>query len=133
MIIDRISRTLIAAAAVSFLAGCAGGSGSADIAPTAAPPPVEPAPQVSVQQQPLAPAPAPAGRAKQAAPAAPPPPPAQQAAPPPAPQVALTPEEVKAQCWMKYENDKRIKNIDARLQLVEKCVADTSRGQPPAR
>jgi len=40
---------------------------------------------------------------------------------------------VKAQCWMKYENDKRIKNIDARLQLVEKCVADTSRGQPPAR
>jgi len=130
MIIARISRTLIAAAAVSFLAGCAGGSGSADIAPTAAPPPpVEPAPQVSVQQQPLPPAPAPAGRATRGAP---PPPPAQQAAPP-APQVALTPEEVKAQCWMKYENDKRIKNIDARLQLVEKCVADTSRGQPPAR
>jgi len=126
MITVRISRTLIAAAAVSLLAGCAGGSGSADIAPTAAPPPVEPAPQVSVQQQPLPPAPA--GRATRGAP---PPPPAQQAAP--APQVALTPEEVKAQCWMKYENDKRIKNIDARLQLVEKCVADTSRGQPPAR
>jgi hypothetical protein len=126
MIIDRISRALVAAAAVSLLAGCAGGSGSADIAPTAAPPPVEPAPQVSVQQQPLAPPPAPAGRAKQAAPAAAP-------VPAPAPQVALTPEEVKAQCWMKYENDKRIKNIDARLQLVEKCVADTSRGQPPAR
>lgn len=126
MIIDRISRALVAAAAVSLLAGCAGGSGSADIAPTAAPPPVEPAPQVSVQQQPLPPAPAPAGRAKQAAPAAAP-------VPAPAPQVALTPEEVKAQCWMKYENDKRIKNIDARLQLVEKCVADTSRGQPPAR
>jgi uncharacterized lipoprotein YajG len=130
MITVRISRALIAAAAVSFLAGCAGGSGSADIAPTAAPPPVEPAPQVSVQQQPLAPAPAPAGRTTRGAP---PPPPAQQAAQPPTPQVALTPEEVKAQCWMKYENDKRIKNIDARLQLVEKCVADTSRGQPPAR
>ncbi|HKS65245.1 MAG TPA: hypothetical protein VJT13_26315 [Xanthobacteraceae bacterium] len=127
MITVRISRTLIAAAAVSFLAGCAGGSGSADIAPAAAPPPpVEPAPQVSVQQQPLPPAPT--GRATRGAP---PPPPQQQAAP--APQVALTPEEVKAQCWMKYENDKRIKNIDARLQLVEKCVADTSRGQPPAR
>ena len=82
-----------------------------------------------MQQQPLPPAPAPAGRATRGAP---PPPPAQQAAPP-APQAALTPEEVKAQCWMKYENDKRIKNIDARLQLVEKCVADTSRGQPPAR
>jgi len=128
MITVRISRALIAAAAVSFLAGCAGGSGSADIAPTAAPPPVEPAPQVSVQQQPLPPALPPAGRPTRGAP---PPPPAQQAAP--APQVALTPEEVKAQCWMKYENDKRIKNIDARLQLVEKCVADTSRGQPPAR
>ena len=126
MIIDRISRALVAAAAVSLLAGCAGGSGSADIAPTAAPPPVEPAPQVSVQQQPLAPPPAPAGRAKQAAPAAAP-------VPAPAPQVALTPEEVKAQCWMKYENDKRIKNIDARLQLVEKCIAETARGQPPAR
>ena len=125
MTIARISRALIAAAAVSFLAGCAGGNSSADIAPTAAPPPVEPAPQASVQQQPLPPRPAPAGRSTQAAPAAPPPPSEQQA--------ALTPEEVKAQCWMKYENDKRIKNIDARLQLVEKCIADTSRGQPPAR
>ena len=117
----RISRALIAAAAVTLLAGCAGGTSSADIAPTAAP---EPAPLGSVQQQPLAP-PAPAGRATQAAPPTPPPPPTQQA--------ALTPEEVKAQCWMKYENDKRIKNIDARLQLVEKCVNETSRNQPPAR
>ena len=65
------------------------------------------------------------GRAGRATQAAPPPPPIQQA--------ALTPEEVKAQCWMKYENDKRIKNIDARLQLVEKCVAETSRNQPPVR
>jgi len=125
MIIVRISRALIAAAAVSLLAGCAGGNSSADIAPAAAPAPVEPAPQASVQQQPLPPRPAPAGRSTQAAPAAPPPASEQQA--------ALTPEEVKAQCWMKYENDKRIKNIDARLQLVEKCIADTSRGQPPAR
>ena len=79
-----------------------------------------------MQQQPLSPPLAPAGRSKQAAPpAAPPPPPTQQA--------ALTPEEVKAQCWMKYENDKRIKNIDARLQLVEKCVNETSRNQPPVR
>ena len=123
----RISRGLIVAAAVALLAGCAGGNSSADIAPAAAPPPVDPAPQASVQQQPLAPPPAPAGRATRGAP---PPPPAQPAAPPPAAQAALTPEEVKAQCWMKYENDKRIKNIDARLQLVEKCVSDTSRGQP---
>jgi uncharacterized lipoprotein YajG len=64
------------------------------------------------------------------APAAPQAAPAQQAAPAaPPPKVALTPEEAKAQCWMKYEGDKRVKNIDARLTLVEKCVDDTLRGQ----
>ena len=64
-------------------------------------------------------------------------PPAQSAAPPPAPapakQAALTPEEAKGQCWMKYENDRRAKNIDERLKLVEKCVDDTMRNQPPSR
>jgi hypothetical protein len=30
---------------------------------------------------------------------------------------------------MKFEGDKRVKNIDARLTLVEKCVDDTLRGQ----
>lgn len=54
---------------------------------------------------------------------------AAQAAAAPAPTAALTPEEAKAQCWMKFENDKKIKNIDARLTLVEKCVDDTLRGQ----
>ena len=64
----------------------------------------------------LAPAPAPQPTA-QAVPSAPP------------PKAALTPEEAKAQCWMKYENDKRVKNVDARLILVEKCVDETMRGQ----
>ena len=64
----------------------------------------------------LAPAPAPQPAA-QAAPSAPP------------PRTALTPEEAKTQCWMKYEGDKRVKNIDARLILVEKCVDETMRGQ----
>ena len=50
------------------------------------------------------------------------------AAPPPK-AAALTPEEAKAQCWMKYEGDKKVKNIDQRLTLVEKCVDDTMRGQ----
>jgi len=67
------------------------------------------------------------------APAAPAAATAQPSGPPPAaapaPKVALTPEEAKAQCWMKYEGDKRVKNIDARLTLVEKCVDDTLRGQ----
>jgi uncharacterized lipoprotein YajG len=47
----------------------------------------------------------------------------------PPPKAMLTPEEAKAQCWMKYESDKRVKNIDARLILVEKCVDETMRGQ----
>lgn len=63
---------------------------------------------------------------------------ASQAAAPsaPPPKAALTPEEAKAQCWMKYESDKKLKNIDQRLTLVEKCVDDTLRGQlvqAPAR
>ena len=48
---------------------------------------------------------------------------------PPPPKSALTPEEAKTQCWMKYETDKRVKNIDARLVLVEKCVEEMLRGQ----
>jgi hypothetical protein len=47
----------------------------------------------------------------------------------PAPKGAVTPEEAKTQCWMKYEGDKKVKNIDQRLVLVEKCVDDTLRGQ----
>ena len=67
--------------------------------------------------------------------AAPAPSPAQSAAPAPAParQAALTPEQAKGQCWMKYENDRRAKSVDERLKLVEKCVDDTLRNQPPPR
>ena len=54
---------------------------------------------------------------------------AQAAAPAAPPKAALTPEEAKTQCWMKYEGDKKVKNIDQRLSLVEKCVDDTLRGQ----
>ena len=50
-------------------------------------------------------------------------------APAPPPQEPLTPEKAKADCWMKYEGDKKIKNIDQRLSLVEKCVDETLRGQ----
>ena len=53
----------------------------------------------------------------------------QAAASPAPPKGALTPEEAKTQCWMKYEGDKKVKNIDQRLGLVEKCVDDTLRGQ----
>ena len=55
------------------------------------------------------------------------------AAAPPAPKGPMTPEQAKADCWMKYEEDKKIKNIDQRLALVEKCVDTTMRGQLVAR
>ena len=57
------------------------------------------------------------------------------AAPAPAapPKGPMTPEQAKADCWMKYEEDKKIKNIDQRLALVEKCVDTTMRGQLVAR
>jgi hypothetical protein len=121
-----ISRALIVVpilAALALLAGCAGGNSSADLAPAAPPQsepaPVTPAPTTPVQRG------APAGRSTQGA--APP------SAPAPARQAASTPEEIKAQCWMKYEDDKKIKNIDQRLALVEKCIAETSSSQPPPR
>ena len=58
---------------------------------------------------------------------------AQPAAAPAPPKGPMTPEQAKADCWMKYEEDKKIKNLDQRLALVEKCVDTTMRGQPIAR
>jgi hypothetical protein len=63
------------------------------------------------------------------APAAAPPPPQTAAPSPAAAHEPLTPEKAKADCWMKYEGDKKIKNIDQRLSLVEKCVDETQRNQ----
>jgi hypothetical protein len=52
---------------------------------------------------------------------------------PAAPKGPMTPEQAKADCWMKYEEDKKIKNIDQRLALVEKCVDTTLHGQLVSR
>ena len=92
----KLSRTMIAAAALATLTACTGGTSSADLSPAA---PQQAAPVAT-------PAPAP-------------------------PKVASSPEDIKAQCWMKYEGDKKIKNIDERLKIVEKCIDETSRNQPP--
>jgi hypothetical protein len=53
----------------------------------------------------------------------------QPAAAAPPPQEPMTPEKAKAECWMKYEGEKKIKNLDQRLSLVEKCVDDMQRNQ----
>ena len=113
-----LSHALILVLAAS-LASCAGGNSAADLAP-AAPPEAEPAP--SAPPPATAKRSAPAGRSTQGAP-----PPSAA----PARQAAMTPEQIKTQCWMKYEEDTKIKNIDQRLALVEKCVAETSSNQPP--
>lgn len=39
-----------------------------------------------------------------------------------------SPENIKAQCWMKYDKERKL-TIDQRLVLVEKCVAERSAGQ----
>jgi hypothetical protein len=119
----RTSLRLIAALALTTLAACASSTSSSDLSPATPEPQIAAAPPAA-QPPPPAPPPATAGRAPQGAPAAP---------PPPARQAALTPEEAKAKCWMKYENDRRAKGIDERLKLVEKCVDDTMRNQPPPR
>jgi hypothetical protein len=40
-----------------------------------------------------------------------------------------TMEKARAQCWMRYEKDKSAKNLDAKLALVNKCVAERMRGR----
>jgi hypothetical protein len=104
---DRYSTALARAlllTVVTALAGCAQGNSEADLQPSA----TQAAPAAAAAPQPAA-------------------------AAPPVRQAAMTPEKIKAECWMKYEGDKKIKNIDERLKLVEKCIDETSRGQPPQR
>jgi hypothetical protein len=125
---NLLSRILLVLVLVP-LASCAGGNSSADLAPAAPQaeaPPAEPAPS--------APANAKRSKSRNAKAAAPAPEPA---APAPASAqvtgpVVRTPERIKTECWMKYEADKKI-NLDQRLALVEKCVAEASSNQPPQR
>ena len=44
--------------------------------------------------------------------------------------VARTPEQVKADCWMKYEGDTKM-NIDKRAQLVDACITERSKSGAP--
>ena len=45
------------------------------------------------------------------------------------PAEVLTPEKARAQCWMRYERDKAAKNLDAKIVLVDRCVAEKLKGQ----
>ena len=44
--------------------------------------------------------------------------------------VVRTPEQIKGDCWMKYEGDAKM-NIDKRAALVDQCVAERSKTQAP--
>lgn len=44
--------------------------------------------------------------------------------------VARTPEQIKGDCWMKYEGDTKM-NIDKRAALVDACVAERSKSGVP--
>lgn len=44
--------------------------------------------------------------------------------------VARTTEQIRGDCWMKYEGDTKM-NIDKRAQLVDACIAEHSRSGAP--
>jgi hypothetical protein len=64
----------------------------------------------------------------QLAPAPAPPAPAQPAAAA-APAEPLTTEQARGQCWMKFENDRKAKDLDTRARLVEQCMAERMSGR----
>lgn len=102
------------------LAACAGGTPTSELTPATAPAAATPESAAS---------PAPASttrRAPAAARVANAPP---QPAPPPEP---LTREQASAQCWMKVEKNLAVRDLDARLKLVEKCTVDKMSAQPPS-
>jgi hypothetical protein len=49
---------------------------------------------------------------------------AQREAPTPA-----TPDNIKAQCWMQYEKTKGKISLDKKLELVERCIEERTRGR----
>lgn len=65
----------------------------------------------------------------QLAPAAAPAPPAAPVAASPTPAEPLTTEKARGQCWMKFENDRKAKDLDTRARLVEQCVAERMSGR----
>jgi hypothetical protein len=39
--------------------------------------------------------------------------------------------QARADCWMKVEHEKAMRDIDRRSAFVDKCVTDTMKGKPP--
>jgi hypothetical protein len=105
---------MLAACAGSDMAGLVRPAATPESAPAAAPAP-DPAPAA-----PAAPA---RGRASRSEPAPPPAPAAAQ------PSAKLTTEQINTECWMRADSDRRLRDIDARLAYVNRCVAERTKGR----
>jgi hypothetical protein len=40
-------------------------------------------------------------------------------------------EQVRTQCWMRYEGPKQVKNLDEKMKLVDKCIDEKMKLLPP--
>lgn len=108
------ARWLVAFSLPALLAACAGSGAGSLLSP--APVAQGDASATAAPASPAAPGrAAPAGRSAQGAPA-------------PDTQ-SLTPEQINAECWMSIENNKKVRDLDQRLKLVDKCVEERSKAK----
>jgi hypothetical protein len=115
----RCGRSVGALVLAALLAACAGTDMAGLVTPAAAP---EPAPAATPAPDPTPAAPARTRASRQ------------EPAPAPAPATAqpsakLTTEQINTECWMRADSDRRLRDIDARLAYVKKCVAERTKGR----
>jgi hypothetical protein len=111
-------RVLAAMFALGLLSACADTNMGSLVTPAAAPAAQSDATTTAAAATPPPPArAAPAGRSAQGA---------------PVPQTtprSLTPEQINGECWMSIESNKKVRDIDQRLKLVDKCVEERTKGK----
>jgi hypothetical protein len=104
----------------ALLAACAGSEVGSMLSPASAPsaqtdaPATAPAPAAPAAPAVAARA-APAGRSAQGAPV------------PQATSQSLTPEQINGECWLSIESNKKVRDLDQRLKLVNKCVEERTK------
>lgn len=110
-------RAVAALALLALLGGCGGTNIGSLLSPTPAPAAQGDA-ATAASATPAVPArSAPAGRSAQGAPV-----------PQEAPHVT-TPEEISAACWMSLESNKKVRDIDQRMKLVDKCIEERTKAK----
>jgi hypothetical protein len=114
------ARVLALVVSLGLLSACADANMGSMLTPTPAPAPA--AQSAAVAPPAVTAPPAAAGPPSRSTPAGRP---AQSAATP----QSLTPEQVNAECWMIAESNKKVRDIDQRLKLVDKCVQERTQGR----